>query len=430
LKNVLHKLLFVSSFCLLTLSSFAQSLDSAEYFFDTDPGVGNGISVAVTSGDTIRDSVFTNTSGLTAGFHNLYVRVKDTNQVWSLYEGGRFYLYDTIAQSVPASHPIGSAEYFFDTDPGIDSGIAITNFAFADTVILMDTLSTDTLAAGTHRLYIRVRDTMNVWSLYEGATFTICNFIPVPDFSADTVCLHSATTFTDLSTNIDTSFNYTYGWDFNNDHIIDDTTKGNTSHVFSTSGTHTVSLFVNNTNGCSDTIVKTIYVDSLPMVTLNFPVDTICSDDTLPLSGGLPVGGVYSGGGVYAGAFYADSVSWGYNNITYTYFNSDSCSSFATQYIYVNPCTGIHEYQIADFSVSASPNPFSISTLISLHSTRMRSHSVELVLFDIFGKEIRNTKFESESLKLERGYLPSGIYFYKVIDQNKNYVSGKLIIVD
>ena len=410
-------------------ASSAQSIDSAEYFFDVDPGVGNGSSIAIISGDTISDTSYIKTSGLSIGFHNLFVRVKDSNEVWSLYEGGSFYIYDTIARATPSSYPIASAEYFYDTDPGIGNGTAINNFSAADTVILTDTIPSDTLTVGTHNLFVRVRDSMNVWSLYEGRSFVICSFVPKADFSADTVCLHSTTTFTDLSTNVDTSFHFTYSWDFNNDHITDDTTKGNTSYIFAAAGTHTVSLIVNNTNGCSDTIVKTIYVDSLPTVTFTFPVDTICSDDTLILSGGIPAGGVYSGKGVYGGALYADSVTWGYNTITYTYYNMDSCSAVATDFVYISQCTGVHEYASKGFSATITPNPFRTNALLSLH-TRYIIQNARFVLFDVYGKEMQNLKLESGNLKLERENLPSGIYFYKVIDQSGDFVTGKLIIAD
>lgn len=423
-------LLFSLLTAVCSLQCLAQSIDSAEYFFDIDPGAGNGTTLAVNSGDTIADTSYIKTTGLPTGFHSLYVRVKDSNQVWSLYEGGRFYIYDTISQTAPASYPIAAAEYFYDTDPGIGNGTALNAFTPADTVTLTDTLKKDTLAAGTHYLFVRVRDSMQVWSLTEARSFVICNFVPKPDFSADTVCLHSPTTFIDMSSNVDTSFNYTYSWDFNNDHITDDTTKGNTSYMYAAAGTHTVSLIVNNTNGCTDTIIKTVYVDSLPIVTFSFLVDTICIDDTLILSGGLPIGGVYSGSGVYGGALYGDSVAWGYHTITYTYYTADSCSGFATDFIYVSLCTGVHEYTSPGFSVTITPNPFSTTALISLHSSHYIVQNAKLVLFDVFGKEIHNQKLESGTSRLERGALTNGVYFYKVITSEGSFTTGKLVVVD
>lgn len=412
-----------------TQASFDTS--SAEYFFDTDPGIGNGTALTLAPGDSIQDTAIAVAAGQQPGFHNLYVRVKDTNNVWSLYEGGKIYLYDTVTVSaLPVTHPLEAAEYFFDTDPGVGNGTALNTFITADSIQFTDTLPTAPLTAGTHRLYVRVRDTMNVWSLHEGQEFVVCNFVPVPDFSADTVCLGSSTTFTDLSTGLDTSLNYTYGWDFNSNGIIDDTTEGNTGYVFSASGTHTVSLIVNNTNGCADTVWKTVYVDSLPTATLVLPVDTLCADDTLTLSGGSPVGGFYSGNGVYGGALYCDSIGTGLHNITYTYYNSDSCKVSVTDKIYVSACTGIEEYFLAGYSVNVSPNPFHSTATVSVRNLQGQAQDLTFVLFDVFGKRVKAAKFESLSLKLDRADLPAGVYMYKVIDRNGKYIAGKLVIVD
>ena len=277
---------------------------------------------------------------------------------------------------------------------------------------------------------MRVRDTMNVWSLYEGKSFILCNFIPVANFTADTVCINSLTTFTDLSTNLDTSSNYTYAWDFNSDGITDDTTKGNTTYTFPSPGTHTVSLIVINATGCLDTVLKTIYVDSLPIVTLNFPVDTICADDTLLLSGGNPAGGTYSGNGVYNEAFYADSVSAGNHTVYYTYYNIDSCSATASNKIFVGLCTGVHEIQSSGFKFQVSPNPFSETTTLKITNGK-QIVNCELAVYNVVGEKINiETIRNSEGFVIHRSNLVQGIYFYKIISAGKIIGTGKLVVAD
>lgn len=417
-----------------TLIAAQASFDtiSSEYFYDTDPGVGNGTAMALMPGDSILDTTFAVTAGLLPGFHNLYVRVKDSNNVWSLYEGGTVFLYDTLtASTVPVSHPIELAEYFFDQDSAVGYAIPMNAFATADSIEFSDTLATDSLTVGTHYLQVRVRDTMNVWSLYESRAFVICNLVPAADFSADTACFENATVFTDLSGNLDTSFNYTYEWDFDSNGSVDDTTEGNTTHNFSATGTHTVTLVVNNTNGCVDTVVKVIYVDSLPTgITFIIPVDTICKDDTLTLSGGNPPGGVYSGPGVYGGAMYCDSVKSGYHTLFYTYYNSDSCSATVSDLIFVSQCTGIQEHGLSGVSVNISPNPFYSTTLLKVENATNEYRDLQFVLFDIYGKEIRNITLESPQLRLDRENMPAGVYLYKLIGKDGNYVSGKLVVAN
>ncbi|MBI3500296.1 MAG: PKD domain-containing protein [Bacteroidetes bacterium] len=397
-----------------------------EYFFDADPGVKNGFAYSNSPADSIYDTLFISTAGLNSCFHTIFFRAKDSNNIWSLYEGGSFYLSDTVLQTNTSSYFLAAGEYFYDADPGIGKGIPLPAFSPADSILLTDSLPTAPLTAGMHHLFLRVRDSMNVWSLYEGQAFVICNFIPVADFSADTVCQNSPMSFTDLSSNLDTTANYTYSWDFNSDGITDDTTKGNTTHIFSTPGTHTVTLIVNNTSGCIDTVKKVVLVDSLPIVTLVLPVDTLCKLDTLVLSGGNPAGGIYSGPGVYSGIFYTDSTSTGNKIITYTYTNSDSCTASATAIIHVNPCTGINELNVSGFGFQVYPNPS--GGIFSIQCSMFKD--VQIKISDAIGKIILEKKLNSEKEIVNMSEVPAGIYFLKLFSEGKVLGTGKLIITD
>src|SRR5882724_8766395 len=113
----MKRYLFLLAAILLFGYSKAQQLSAAEYFFDTDPGVGNGTALTVITGDSILFSGNIATVGLPVGFHFLYVRSKDVNNIWSLSERRLFY----IAPVTTSATLVGS-EYFFDTDPGIGNG--------------------------------------------------------------------------------------------------------------------------------------------------------------------------------------------------------------------------------------------------------------------------------------------------------------------
>ncbi|HEY4799788.1 MAG TPA: PKD domain-containing protein, partial [Bacteroidia bacterium] len=415
-----------------TTKAKAAAFDSssAEHFFDADPGVGQAIVSKLSPGDSVNGTIPIPTAGLSPGFHYFFIRAKDSNRVWSLYEGSKFYLTDTLANTAPASHPIAAAEYFYDTDPGKGNGVPVSGFSPADSVLLTNTLATAPLTSGTHHLYVRVRDTMNVWSLYDWKSFLVCNLIPKTDFKADSVCLNNPTTFTDLTTNLDTVGHFTYSWDFNNDGITDDTTKGSTHYTFQSSGSHTVVLVVNNASGCIDTMRKTVYVDSLPVVSLHLAVDTICLHDSLVLSGGSPAGGFFSGVGVHNTIFYSDTAHVGNHYIAYTYVNSYSCSATASALIYVSPCTGINEVSENIISTSANPNPFFTSTTIQITNMN-RLSGCELKLYSVLGSEIKANVFRNNSgFTVNRGSLTGGVYFYKVFSSGKMVGSGKLVLAD
>jgi len=64
----------------------SNNISSLEYFIDTDPGFGMATKVSLTPGQNISSYIFNaNVSSLTANTtHNLFVRSKDVNGVWSL----------------------------------------------------------------------------------------------------------------------------------------------------------------------------------------------------------------------------------------------------------------------------------------------------------------------------------------------------------
>lgn len=64
----------------------SYNIVAAEYFIDTDPGLGNGIPLAITPGQTISEVFEISTSDtLMNGTHLLFIRVLDDADKWSLY---------------------------------------------------------------------------------------------------------------------------------------------------------------------------------------------------------------------------------------------------------------------------------------------------------------------------------------------------------
>ena len=104
-------------------TAWAQTVSRAEYFFDTDPGVGNGTSIAITAGALVEVNAEIDLTGLAAGVHTLFVRTRDSNGRWSLTEGRTFLIQATPVITTPT---ITAAEYFLDTDPGSGKGTSLT----------------------------------------------------------------------------------------------------------------------------------------------------------------------------------------------------------------------------------------------------------------------------------------------------------------
>ncbi|MFD2726702.1 CARDB domain-containing protein [Hyunsoonleella rubra] len=140
-----------------------SNIDSAEYFVNTDPGFGGGIPLGV-NGNTgeLTQTFSLNLDNTLEGFNTLYIRVKDNNGVWSLYDQRTFYIQPdtTIA-------PITGLEYFYDTDPGFGEGLTATLTPTGNPDEYTVDLETTDLDCGTHDFYIRVKNQNDIWSLYD-----------------------------------------------------------------------------------------------------------------------------------------------------------------------------------------------------------------------------------------------------------------------
>ncbi|MDC1370932.1 hypothetical protein N8289_03730, partial [Flavobacteriales bacterium] len=127
--KLFYKFLFVSLFVFNSVSVLAQGeVSSAEYFWDTDPGNGNGIPMAAFDGNfdeaievAMNNSITTPSQG---GLHLFQVRVKDENGDW-----GPTFKRAIAIEDVPRDMKITQAEYFWGlTDPGTGSGTAMVAF--------------------------------------------------------------------------------------------------------------------------------------------------------------------------------------------------------------------------------------------------------------------------------------------------------------
>lgn len=140
------------------------NITDAEYFIDLDPGVGNGVPVAVIDGQITPFSV--NLTSNTVGFHTVAIRVKDANGVWGLFEKGMIYVSPTATNA----GDITKGEYFFDNDPGPGNGFPLTTPVGQNFAQNFNLNVPRTLANGEHIVAIRMFDD---WGLTDTKTFTV-----------------------------------------------------------------------------------------------------------------------------------------------------------------------------------------------------------------------------------------------------------------
>ena len=129
----------------------------AEYFWDDDPGFGQGTPLSITPGQTVSvDQLLSMSSDLGPGQHQLGLRYQGTNG-WSptvIYQ---------VFVPISDDTSISSAEYFWDDDPGFGQGTPLS-ITPGQAVSVDQLLSVSSeLAPGQHQLGLRYRGT-NGWS--------------------------------------------------------------------------------------------------------------------------------------------------------------------------------------------------------------------------------------------------------------------------
>ena len=153
---------FILFICLsfMLINAAAQTIDSVEYFINTDPGFGNGTGIATTNAADINDITLNiNTTSLSNGFNNLYVRSRSSNGHWSLTKRWLFY-----KDAIPAAN-INRLEYFIDTDPGFGNGTNVSITPGASVSDVFWTVDLTVLANGFHNIFIRSRDDNGNWAI-------------------------------------------------------------------------------------------------------------------------------------------------------------------------------------------------------------------------------------------------------------------------
>jgi gliding motility-associated-like protein len=172
---------------LLSICVHAQTLIRAEYFFDSDPGQGNGTALSVVSGATVNQTFNISIGSLSTGFHTLNTRVRSNSEVWSLSASRIFYIIPSPIASAPATQ-IVSAEFFIDADPGIGNGTPVS-FSPAATKNFLINVPVTSLSHGFHTINVRTKDNRGVWSLFSQRSFYVVP--PVGDSGPSTSILEA-----------------------------------------------------------------------------------------------------------------------------------------------------------------------------------------------------------------------------------------------
>jgi hypothetical protein len=142
-------------------------IEKAEYFFDADPGIGNGYPLPIAGGQLVLTAAIP-TAALRDGEHVLFVRTRQGDR-WSLSAPVPFYIQTRIV----------AAEYFIDADPGFGNGTPIDIAVPSHQVTFTTSVGVGPLPYGDHYLFVRTKDILGQWSFYDAQLFTVDVPLPV-----------------------------------------------------------------------------------------------------------------------------------------------------------------------------------------------------------------------------------------------------------
>jgi hypothetical protein len=248
----------------------AAQIQAAEYFIDADPGQGHGTAISLTVADSVNLTKNLVLTAIQPGFHSIFLRTQNTAGVWSLYEGRNFY-YMSAPASSPISPKIVAAEYFFDTDPGVGKGFSVPGVVKADSISVTANLNASALVNGNHKAFVRVKDSLNVWSLYEGRAFKVKNCALSVSVSGTNPTCSAGTNGTATAVPFGGSAPYTYSWN---------TTPVQTTATAINLPAGTYSVTVSDSSACP----------AIGTVTINQPAGITLTTNVVNASCGQPNG--------------------------------------------------------------------------------------------------------------------------------------------
>jgi len=280
----------------ISISNRPMKVTTAEYFWDTDPGVGSATTMLAFDGnydECIEQAITTtNTTSLNVGPHKLGVRFKGADTKWSPVYTTIVSIENTSIANRPMK--ITAAECFWNTDPGLGNGFPMIAFDgnFNQAIeTVKKSLLTGYLSIGANVLYIRTKDVNNNW----GRKFGVVVNIQTPIYP-DAV-IYGPTSFcssqlSNVTYYVDSVSGYTYNWSIVGGIITTSPTKPQVNVNWNASGSYSLQVIMTNGNG-SDTANITISVTTSvnpPSASSNSPQ---CAGSTINLMASTVNGASY-----------------------------------------------------------------------------------------------------------------------------------------
>ncbi|WP_341227761.1 hypothetical protein [uncultured Arcticibacterium sp.] len=175
----MKKLLTISFLILVSYSVHCQSFAAMEYFFDSDPGFGNGtVLTGVPAGSNVNfNKNIVIPISLTPGVHTLNIRGSNSGggvlrNRWSLVKPIHLLVFNATS-GTSNSDGINRIEYFWDTDLGFGSNTIQTISPNSSGNVAIIIAIPSGISPGFHFLHVRTRTKRGAWSIANAVPFIV-----------------------------------------------------------------------------------------------------------------------------------------------------------------------------------------------------------------------------------------------------------------
>jgi PKD repeat protein len=163
-----HKM--IENYITVGSSTPPTHVTALEYFFDDDPGLGNGITIPCTPSGFVNIQKNIDVGGLSFGAHKIYIRAMDENNNWGIAQAKTVVIQKSDKRTPTPN--VANVEYFWDDDPGAGSGAIIP--ISPDTLFNKQcNINVIGMAFGSHKLYVRARDGRGDWGIPQAVSVLV-----------------------------------------------------------------------------------------------------------------------------------------------------------------------------------------------------------------------------------------------------------------
>jgi PKD repeat protein len=211
------------------------------------------------------------------------------------------------------------------------------------------------------------------------------------------VCLGSAVTFNDFSSEQPTD----WLWDFGDG---SSSTDQNPSHTYSGVGPFVVTLSVSNEFGANSSI-QTILVNEPPVVELTTSdVDNIvCVSDGFVQLSATPSGAQFFGPGVTGVTFNPQAAGAGTHIISAIFTDENGCTGESSLEILVEPCASLSDFSFYDVKLYPNPNE-------GLFFIEGMATGTPFEVLNLQGQTVYTSKIEGHTHALDLSFTSKGVY--------------------